>query len=91
MLFMLIGRFRRDEKSPEKEPHHDSDASGLHYIGSWVEANLGRAFQVVECEDPTLLQRWAARWRHLVDFEIVPIVPSTQTVASLAALIEKRY
>jgi Protein of unknown function (DUF3303) len=49
---------------------------GLHYVGSWVEANFDRCFQLMECDDAALLHGWVLQWRDLVDFEIVPVVPS---------------
>jgi hypothetical protein len=56
---------------------------GLRYVDSWVEANLARCFQLMECDDPRLFQEWIARWQDLVDFEIVPIVPSKQTAETI--------
>ncbi len=39
---------------------------------------MNRCFQLVECEDPSLLERWAARWEDLVEFEFVPVVPGSK-------------
>ena len=33
----------------------------------------------MECEDARLLQQWVANWGELIDFEIVPVVPSKET------------
>ena len=52
---------------------------GLKYVDSWVEANLNRCFQLMECDDPRLFQEWVAQWEDLVEFEIVPVVPSKET------------
>ena len=49
---------------------------GLRYVESWVEANFDRCFQLMECDDALLLQRWVLQWRDLVAFEIVPVSPS---------------
>lgn len=79
MLHMVIGRFRSDAgASGSARPAGVSltESSGLTHIGSWVEATLGRCFQVVECSDVAALHQWAARWRHRVDLEIVPILPA---------------
>ena len=56
---------------------------GISFVASWVTADLGRCFQVMECDDVTLLQRWVAEWTDLVAFEIVPIVPGKETAAAL--------
>ena len=50
--------------------------AGLRYVESWVEANFDRCFQLMECDDALLLQRWVLQWRDLVEFEIVPVSPS---------------
>jgi hypothetical protein len=41
-----------------------------------VEVNFDRCFQLMECDDALLLQRWVLQWRDLVDFEVVPVTPS---------------
>ena len=57
---------------------------GLTFVASWVAADLSRCFQVMECADVTLLQRWVAEWADLVAFEIVPVCPGKDTGAALA-------
>jgi Protein of unknown function (DUF3303) len=92
MLYMLIGRFRRGgalndgARSASPTPRLHADTSGVTVIGSWVEAALGRSFHVVECESLAGLQQWAARWRHRIDFELVPIVPAREAAAALEPL-----
>ena len=49
---------------------------GLVFVAAWVAADLGALFQVMECDDITLLQAWVANWEDLVEFEIVPVVSS---------------
>ena len=49
---------------------------GLRYLDSWVDERLERCFQVMETDDPGLLDQWTAHWSDLVDFEIVPVVDS---------------
>jgi hypothetical protein len=48
---------------------------------------LGRSFHVVDCENLVALQQWAARWRHRVHFELVPIVPAREAVMTLEPLL----
>ena len=56
---------------------------GLKFVDSWVEANFDRCFQLMECDDARLFQQWVMRWEDLVDFEIVPVVQSRQTMESI--------
>ena len=60
---------------------------GLKYVGSWVEADFGRCFQLMECEDPRLLREWAERWQDLVEFEFVPVVTSEAAAESISTLL----
>jgi hypothetical protein len=52
---------------------------GLACVDSWVEPNFDRCFQIMECNDSRLLQAWVLHWQGLATFEIVPVVPSTET------------
>ena len=87
MLFMVIETFRnQDAKSVYRRflERGRLMPDGLAFVHSWVQADLGRCFQVMECEDVTLLQRWVAEWSDLIHFEIVPVVPGKDTAAALA-------
>ena len=53
-------------------------------MAHWVAADLSRCFQVMECDDITLLQRWAVEWSDLIEFEIVPVVEGEETGAALS-------
>ena len=96
MLFMVIESFRnQDAKAVYRRFRDKGSASGpwtgssitpegLTFVSSWVEADLGRCFRVMECDDVTLLQRWVAEWSDLVDFEIVPVVPGREVADALS-------
>jgi hypothetical protein len=82
MLFMVVERFRnRDAKAVYRRFREQGRGmpEGLRYVGSWIEANLDRCFQLMECDDARLLQQWVAHWGDLIEFEIVPVVPSAET------------
>jgi hypothetical protein len=79
MLFMVIERFRDRDPAPIYARLREQGRAmpdGLRYVDSWVEANFDRCFQLMECDDPVLLQRWVLRWRDLMEFEIVPVSPA---------------
>jgi len=82
MLFMVIEHFRnRDAKAVYRRFRDQGRMApeGLAYVDSWIEANLARCFQLMECDDPRLLQEWVAAWGDLTEFEIVPVVSSAET------------
>ena len=51
---------------------------GLRYVDSWIDEDLGRCFQLMETDDPRLLDEWTARWSDLVEFEVVPVIGSAE-------------
>ena len=82
MLFMVVERFKnRDAKAVYRRfiEQGRGTPAGLKYVGSWIEANFDRCFQLMECDDARLLQQWVAFWSDLIEFEIVPVVPSAET------------
>ena len=90
MLFMVIERFKnRDAKAVYRRFREQGRGApqGLTYVNSWIEANFDRCFQVMECDDPRLLQQWVAFWGDLIEFEIVPVVPSAETRAAIETLL----
>jgi Protein of unknown function (DUF3303) len=57
---------------------------GLSFIESWVDRDMGRCFQLMEADDDSALAEWTAAWSDLVEFEIVPVISSSE--ASTRAL-----
>ena len=55
---------------------------GLHYVTSWVTDDLRTCYQVMRCDDRTLLDEWMGNWRDLVDFEVFPVVTSAEAAAA---------
>src|SRR5438093_12521561 len=79
MLFMVIERFKDRNAAPVYCRLRDQGRAlpdGLRYVDSWIEVNFDRCFQVMECDDVALLQKWVLQWRDLMEFEIVPVSPS---------------
>jgi len=51
---------------------------GLLYLDSWIDEALQRCFQLMETDDPSLLDAWMAQWSDLVKFEVVPLIGPTE-------------
>ena len=86
MQFMVIETFRnQDAKAIYRRLREQGRMmpEGLRFVSSHVAADLSRCFQLMECDDVTLLQRWVAAWSDLMAFEIVPVVPGKDTAVSL--------
>jgi Protein of unknown function (DUF3303) len=87
MLFMVVERFKNRDAGAVYERLRERGRmmpEGLRYVGSWIEANLDRCFQLMECDDPRLFQEWIVHWHDLMDFEITPVVPSQETAEAIA-------
>jgi hypothetical protein len=90
MLFMMIERFKnRDALAVYRRFRERGRMApeGLTYVGSWIEANFDRCFQLMECDDARLLQQWMLKWQDLVEFEIVPVVSSKETVETITPML----
>ena len=87
MMFMVVETFRnrtpgRSIAACAKKGRMMPD--GLKFLSSWVAADLGRCFQLMEADDITLPQRWIAGWSDLMAFEIVPVVEGKDTTQALS-------
>ncbi len=51
---------------------------GLVYVDSWIDERLRTCFQLMETDDPILLNEWMDGWRDLVAFEVIPPVDSDE-------------
>jgi hypothetical protein len=92
MLFMVIEHFRNGDPVPVYRRFRDKGRmmpGGVSYVGSWVEQDLARCFQLMECDDIGLLQAWIANWDDLAAFEIVPVVTSQEAAARVAPLLDR--
>ena len=88
MQFMVIESFRGQDGKAVYRRFRDKGRmmpDGLRFVASWVSADLGRCFQVMEADDITLFQQWVVQWSDLAEFEIVPVVPGKSTAEALAA------
>ncbi len=88
MLFMVVERFRNQDARSIYRRLRDQGRmmpDGLKFVSSWVSADVSRCFQLMECDDVTLFQRWVAEWSDLMEFEIVPVVAGKDTGAALAS------
>ena len=87
MLYMVIETFRDGDAVPVYRRFRDKGRlapDGLNYIASWVTKDLRRCFQIMECNDASLLTQWMARWEDLTEFEVIPVVTSAEASTAVA-------
>ena len=88
MLFMIIEHFRNGDPGPVYSRFRERGRlapEGLRYISSWVTSDYERCYQVMECDDRSLLDRWMQAWEDIVEFEVHPVVTSAQAAEAVTA------
>jgi Protein of unknown function (DUF3303) len=83
MIYMVVERFKRGAGPVYERAAEEGRLlpPGLDYVDSWVDERLHRCFQLMETEDPGLLDEWTARWSDLAEFEVVPVISSAAAAA----------
>ena len=86
MLYMIIEDFKGDPVPVYRRfrDHGRLAPEGLRYVNSWVTQDLQRCYQVMECDDRALLQQWIDHWKDIVDFQVIPVVTSSEAAAAIA-------
>lgn len=87
MLYMIVEDFKGDPASVYRRFRERGRLApdGLHYVNSWVTADLQKCYQVMECDDRRLLDGWMEHWKDLVDFEVIPVVTSAEAASRVPA------
>ena len=83
MLYMVIERFREGAASEIYRRFREKGRmmpAGLEYVSSWIDLDSKVCWQLMQTEDFALFDPWIANWRHLIDFQIVPVRTSAEAV-----------
>jgi uncharacterized protein DUF3303 len=86
-LYMVIERFKGGDAVPVYRRFRDHGRlapEGLSYVSSWVDTNLERCYQLMETDNPLLLDEWITRWSDIVDFEVHPVINSAEAAERIA-------
>jgi Protein of unknown function (DUF3303) len=81
MLLMVVERFKPGSARAIAERFGREGRmlpEDVTYHASWMESTGACCFQLMEAASSESLAPWIARWRDLVDFEIVPVVSSSE-------------
>ena len=87
MLYMIVETFRDGDALPVYRRFRDKGRmapDGLKYVASWVTEDRRRCFQIMECDDSSLIAEWMARWEDVTEFDVIPVITSEQAAASVA-------
>jgi Protein of unknown function (DUF3303) len=89
-LYMVVEHFRdaaavyrrfreRGRMAPE----------GLLYVSSWVDEKLEGCYQLMETDDPRLIDEWMTNWNDIVEFEVRAVITSEEAAAMVAELTSR--
>jgi Protein of unknown function (DUF3303) len=81
MIVMIIEHFKDGAPQPIRERFVRDGRmmpDDIVYPGSWIDAQNARYFLVMEAADAERLKAWTNCWDDLIDFEIIPILPSQE-------------
>jgi hypothetical protein len=87
VLYMIVEHFRNQDPVPVYRRFRERGRlmpEGLRYVSSWVDDKLERCFQLMETEEPGLLDEWIANWNDIVDFEVYPVLSSSRAAELVA-------
>jgi hypothetical protein len=78
---MVVEQFSNNDPVPVYRRFRDRGRlmpEGVHYVSSWVDEKLERCFQLMEADDPRLLDEWVSNWNDIADFAIYPVISSSE-------------
>jgi hypothetical protein len=89
-FYMIVEHFKNGDAVPVYRRFRDSGRmapEGLRYISSWVDERFQCCYQIMETDDRALLDAWMSNWSDLVDFEVHPVISSSEAAARIAPLL----
>jgi hypothetical protein len=87
-LYMVVENFKNGDAVPVYRRFRDRGRlapAGLSYVSSWVSDSLDRCYQLMETEEPALLDQWISNWGDLVDFEVNLVITSKEAAEKIGA------
>ena len=84
MLYMVVERYVAGPRPVYERAatHGRMLPEGLRYVDSWiVDDTLDRCFQLMETNDPALLDCWRERWSDLAEFDVFRVMKSDEAAA----------
>lgn len=84
---MIVEHFRNGDPVPVYRRFRERGRlmpEGVNYVSSWVDEKLERCFQLMEADDARLLDEWVANWNDVADFEIYPVISSSEAAERVA-------
>lgn len=84
---MVVEHFRNGDPIPVYRRFRERGRlmpDGVNYVSSWVDEKLETCFQLMEAGDRELLNEWISNWNDVADFEIYPVMSSSEAAERVA-------
>lgn len=77
---MVVETFKQDPRLIYErfDQHGRMMPDGLEYVSSHISADMTTCWQLMRTDKPELFEVWKANWRDFFDFEIVPVLTSSE-------------
>jgi len=88
-LYMVVEHFKNGDAAPIYQRFRECGRmlpNGLEYVSSWVDHKLERCYQLMETDNPTLLEKWIECWNDLSDFEVHAVMTSQEAAVKASRL-----
>jgi len=88
MQYMIIEQFRPGKVKEMYQRFSEKGRmmpDGVTFVGSWINESVTVCYQVMEAESREQLQIWIDNWKDYVDFEVIPVISSTEAKAKVFA------
>ncbi|MGE5796287.1 MAG: DUF3303 domain-containing protein [Ignavibacteria bacterium] len=89
-VYMIIEKFRNGDNISVYRRFRDKGRlapEGLNYISSCVDESISRCFEIMETEDPALIDQWMSSWKDIVEFEVFPVITSEEAAERMSKLL----
>jgi Protein of unknown function (DUF3303) len=86
VLFLVIEQFRGANPTPVRKRFAERGRllpDDVIYHASWIDPARARCFQIMEARDAHALDAWMEQWADLVEFEVVPVLSSSDYWATI--------
>jgi len=87
--YMIIERFKGGDAVPVYRRFRERGRMappGLNYVSSWVDEQLTTCYQIMQTAERALLDQWIRQWSDIVDFEVHPVISSSEAAQRIELL-----
>ena len=76
---------KRDEMIKRAQTLGVEPPKGVKVLGEWIDVQGGRAFRLIEADDPKSIFLSNLGWTNICKIEAVPVLPVTEAIGAIPA------